>query len=289
MASKSQTVTEKNEPWAAAIPYIETALLNYQVLYNSDIYGVNITEPRDAFTLEAEATAYSRATNATSNAAGVNSQIAIAALVADDVVADVAGLEEIRTQTDYVRSADVYTNVEALVVPTVTAQFAAGNRIGGALYQSQMTKTLGETFSPFAMQADQAELSSKLQAAQAITSAKLQAAQITRSGIIQGASIADSVDRARMADVGILAGIGADREAYAKRILDAPYIQNARALDTYGTAGGFGGTSQRTNDMGSKGAQGALGGAIAGGAQGAMIGGPFGAVAGAALGALGGL
>jgi hypothetical protein len=252
MPSKNQTVTSKSDPWEDAQPYILAALEGYQELFESDPNGDFTVEARDEYTIQAEELVIARVD---SGDAVMVSQAAQAALLG------------IVSAPAYSQGANLYANVEALVVPTITAQFAGANRIGGALYALEMARGLTESFAPIALQARQMELQS----------------------ILNVAAVADKVDTGAMLDVKLLAGVGSDRETYAKRLIDAPYVQKSRWLDVTGAAGGFGGTNQTTSNNRGAGIASSLGGALSGAATGFSMGGPFGALIGGGLGLLSGL
>jgi hypothetical protein len=227
-------------------------------------------------------------------------------------LADLSGFSDLST---------IFSSVQSLVTASVTAQFAGANRIGGALYPVELARGLTEAYSPFELQARQMGMSgatSKIQAkianSAAISSAirtgleadmrktsdllaasqfELQhltaSRQLDLTTKLNVAAVSDKVDQGAMMDVKLLAGVGSDRESYAKRLLDAPYVQKSRWLDVVGTAGGFGGTSQQTQSGRGGGVTSALGGALSGAASGFAMGGPFGALIGGGLGLLGGL
>jgi hypothetical protein len=252
MPSKSQTVTSKSDPWEDAQPYILAALTSYQELFESDPEGVLIVEDRDQYTLLAEETTIDRAADGSAIKLSKASQAALFGIVSAPA---------------YSQGATLYANVESFVTPTITAQFAGANRIGGVLYQTELARALNDAFAPIALQARQMEIQAQLNVA----------------------AIADKVDQGAMLDVKLLAGIGSDREQYAKRLIDAPYIQKSRWMDVVGTAGGFGGSGQQTSTGRGGGVTSALGGALSGAASGFAMGGPFGALIGGGLGLLGGL
>lgn len=252
MPSKNQTVTQKSDPWESAQPAILAALESYQELFESDPDGQFIVEERDENTVLAEELTLARAGDNSARKAGLAAQTAV---------------HSILVAPAYFESAAIKTNVEAMVIPAITAQFAGAGRIGGAIYQEELARGITDAFAPIDLQARQMEITTKLQAA----------------------ALASRADEGAMFDVKLLTSVGSDREGHAKRLIDAPYVQKSRWLDATGTAGGFGGTSQSTQSGRSGGIASSLGGALSGAATGFSMGGPFGALIGGGLGLLSGL